>query len=157
MAYTYLTIAQAIEVHRKTVEVSGGGALGHLDLGTLEGVLAHIQNDDYYPSIEDKLTHLFFSACKFHCFQDGNKRIAITLCAQMLLFNGYMFCTSRFLREMENISYHVASGAIDKPLLSDLITAVLNDDTEDEALKLRLLDALMALEPPTDFDQDVGI
>lgn len=157
MAYTYLTMAQAIDVHRKTVEVSGGGAMGHLDLGTLEGVLTHIQNDDYYPSIEDKLTHLFFSACKFHCFQDGNKRIAITLCAQMLLFNGYMFCTSRFLREMENISYHVASGAIDKPLLGDLIAAVLNDDIEDEALKLRLLEALMALEPPTNFDQEVGI
>ena len=84
MALTYLTLEQAIEVHRKTVEVSGGGALGHLELGTLEGVLAHIQNDDYYPTFEEKLTHLFFSACKFHCFQDGNKRIAITLCAQML-------------------------------------------------------------------------
>jgi len=53
MAITYLTLEQAIDVHRKTVEVSGGGALGHLDLGTLEGVLAHIQNDDYYPDLED--------------------------------------------------------------------------------------------------------
>lgn len=33
MALTYLTLDQAIEVHRKTVEVSGGGAMGHLDLG----------------------------------------------------------------------------------------------------------------------------
>lgn len=48
MATIYLTLAQAIDVHRKTVEMSGGGALGHLDLGLLEGVLAHIQNDDYY-------------------------------------------------------------------------------------------------------------
>lgn len=155
MDFTYLTMAQAIEIHRKTVEVSGGGALGHLDLGTLEGVLTHIQNDDYYPTFEEKLAHLFFSACKFHCFQDGNKRIAITLCAQMLLFNGYMYCTSRFLHEMENISYHVAAGAIGKALLADLITAVLNDDMDDEALKLRLLEALIAGEPQPGFDQGV--
>lgn len=153
MTFTYLTIAQAIEVHRKTVEVSGGGALGHLDLGTLEGVLTHIQNDDYYPALEDKLTHLFFSACKFHCFQDGNKRIAITLCAQMLLFNGYMFCTGRFLHDMENISYHVAAGAVGKALLGDLIVAVLTDEMDDEALKLRLLEAMMAAEPQLDIDQ----
>lgn len=79
MAIIYLTLDQAIEVHRKTVEVSGGGALGYLELGKLESVLEHIQNDDYYPTFEEKLTHLFFCACKFHCFQDGNKRIAITL------------------------------------------------------------------------------
>ena len=144
MPVTYLTLEQAIDVHPKTVEVSGGGALGHLDLGRLEGVLAHIQNDDYYPTLEDKLTHLFFSACKFHCFQDGNKRIAITLCAQMLLFNGYLHCTSRFIHEMENISYHVAAGAVDKDLLSALIAASMNDEMDDEALKLRLLEALMA-------------
>lgn len=90
MSIIYLTLEQAVEVHRKTVEVSGGGALGHLDLGKLESVLQHMQNDDYYPTFEDKLTHLFFSACKFHCFLDGNKRIAITLCAQMLLLNGYL-------------------------------------------------------------------
>ena len=147
MALTYLTLEQAIEVHRKTVEVSGGGTLGHLELSTLEGVLTHIQNDDYYPTIEEKLTHLFFSACKFHCFQDGNKRIAITLCAQMLLFNGYLHCTSRFIRDMENISYHVAAGAIDKPLLGDLICAALNDDMDDEDLKLRLFNALAVLDP----------
>lgn len=142
MALTYLTLEQAIDVHRKTVEVSGGGALGHLELGTLEGVLAHIQNDDYYPTFEEKLTHLFFSACKFHCFQDGNKRIAITLCAQMLLLNGYLYCASSFLHEMENISYHVAAGNIDKALLHDLITAHLAEESDDESLKLRVLNAI---------------
>jgi death-on-curing protein len=154
MAITYLTLEQAIDVHRKTVEVSGGGALGHLDLGTLEGVLAHIQNDDYYPTLEDKLTHLFFSACKFHCFQDGNKRIAITLCAQMLLFNGYLYCAGQFIRAMENISYHVAAGAIDKALLGDLISATLSDDLDNEDLKLRLVEALMAANPAIDDADD---
>jgi death on curing protein len=142
MAFTYLTLDQAINIHEKTVQVSGGGALGHLDLGMLEGVLEHIQNDDYYPTFEEKLTHLFFSACKFHCFQDGNKRIAITLSAQMLLFNGYLHCASAFIKDMENISYHVAAGNIDKSLLADLISATLNYDDDNEALKLRLLLAI---------------
>jgi len=56
MALVYLTIDQAIEIHRKTVEVSGGGTLEYLDMGRLESILEHIQNDDYYPSFGEKLT-----------------------------------------------------------------------------------------------------
>ena len=143
MSFIYLTLEQAVKVHHKTVEVSGGGALGHLDLGKLESVLQHMQNDDYYPTFEDKLTHLFFSACKFHCFQDGNKRIAITLCAQMLLLNGYLYCSGHFIREMENISYHVAAGNIDKDLLHEIISAVIKGDENDEELKLKILHAIV--------------
>ena len=120
MKYIYLGLAQAVEMHAKTVEVSGGGTTGALDLGKLDSVLQHIQNDEYYPTFEDKLTHIFFSACQFHCFQDGNKRIAIVLCTQMLLFNGYLYCASHFLEDMENIAYHVASGSIEKKLLHQL-------------------------------------
>ncbi len=147
MSIIYLTLEQAIEVHRKTVEVSGGGAMGHLELGKLESVLEHIQNDDYYPTFEDKLTHLFFCACKFHCFQDGNKRIAITLSAQMLLLNGYLYCSSQFIREMENISYHVAAGNIGKELLGEIITAVINEEMDSETLKLKILEAISQNEP----------
>lgn len=142
MAIVYLTLDQAIEVHSKTVEISGGGALGHLDMGRLDAVLQHIQNDDYYPTFEDKLTHLFFSACKFHCFQDGNKRIAIVLCAQMLLLNGYLYCSSHFIREMENISYHVAADNIDKELLHEIISAHISGDENDEGLKLKIFNAI---------------
>lgn len=147
MALTYLTLEQAIGIHAKTVEVSGGGTLGHLELGKLDSVLQNIQNDDYYPTFEEKLTHLFFSTCKFHCFQDGNKRIAITLSAQMLLFNGYMYCASSFLREMENISYHVAAGNIDKELLLEIITAHLMEEEDNESLKLKILNAISGQTP----------
>ena len=142
MAIIYLTIEQALETHRKTVEVSGGGTLEHLELGKLESVLDHIQNDDYYPKFEDKLTHLFFSSNKFHCFADGNKRIAITLCAQLLLQNGYLYCVSRFLSEMENISYHVAAGKIDKELLYEIICAFLDEESDNESLKLKIFNAI---------------
>ena len=149
MAVIYLTIEQAIDTHRKTVEVSGGGIYEHLNVDKLASVLEHIQNDDYYPTLEDKLTHLFFSANKFHCFADGNKRIAITLCAQMLLFNGYMFWVEEFLREMENISYHVAAGSIDKDLLHEIITAFLAKEMDDESLKLKILNAISRVDNET--------
>ena len=142
MSYIYLTIDQAIEVHAKTVDVSGGGAKGALELGKLHSVLEHIQNDEYYPTFDAKLTHLFHSACMFHCFQDGNKRIAITLSAQMLLLNGYLRSVKNFIYEAENISYHVASGAISKELLGEWILAILKGEEDDESLKLSILEAI---------------
>jgi len=142
MAWVYLTLEQAIEVHGKTVEVSGGGSLGQLEIGKLDSVLQHIQNDDYYPTFDAKLTHLFFCACKFHCFEDGNKRIAITLCSQMLLLNGYLRSVNAFIQDSENISYHVAAGSISKELLGEWINAVLGGDEDDEALKLKIFNAI---------------
>ncbi|MCF8131308.1 MAG: type II toxin-antitoxin system death-on-curing family toxin [Deltaproteobacteria bacterium] len=143
MALIYLTLEQAIEVHRNTVEVSGGGTLEALELGKLDSVLQNIQNDDYYPTMEEKLTHLFFCTNKFHCFADGNKRIAITLCIQMLNFNGYLYCLRQFIQEMENISRHVAAGLVDRDLLYEIISAVLAQEMDsDEELKLKIFHAI---------------
>lgn len=142
MPYIYPTIEQAVELHEKTVEISGGGTLEHLDVGRLESVLQHIQNDDYYPTFEEKLTHLFFSACQFHCFADGNKRIAIVLGAQMLLLNGYLYCSGSFISEMENISYHVAAGRIDKELLGEIMTAFINEEMDNEEIKFKIYRAI---------------
>lgn len=140
----YITLDEAIEIHKLTVQHSCGGALGHFDLGRLDSVLQNIQNDDYYPSFVDKITHLFFCACEFHCFEDGNKRIAITLSAQFLLKNGYLSVAQSFLKEMENISYHVAAGKIDKDLLYEIMESILKGSFEsDESLKLKIIHAIM--------------
>jgi death on curing protein len=144
MAYIYLTLEQAIEIHRLTVEKSGGGSFGQLEIGKLDSVLQNIQNDDYYPTFDAKLTHLFFCSCKFHCFEDGNKRIAISLCAQMLLQNGYLRSVNYFIRESENISYHVAAGKISKELLGEWMSAVLTGNDDNEELKLKILNAISA-------------
>ena len=141
MAFRYISIEHAIETHVLTVEKSGGGTVGVLEIDKLESVLEHIQNDDYYPTFELKLTHLFHSACMFHCFQDGNKRIAINLCAQMLLMNGYIRI-EHFIRESENISYHGAAGNISKDLLGRWMLAILNQDEDDESLKLEIFHAI---------------
>jgi death-on-curing protein len=142
MAYLYPSMDDVVEVHRRTITVSGGGVDGALDLGPLESVLQNIQNDDWYPTFDGKLTHLFFCACKFHCFRDGNKRIAITLCVDMLNRNGYLGSLLRFMRESENISYHVAAGRISKELLSRWMAAVLVGADDDESLKLEILHAI---------------
>ena len=42
---------------------------------------------------------------------------------------------------MENKSYHVAAGKIDKDLLHEIITAFINNDN-DEALKLKIFNAI---------------
>ena len=140
----YITLEQAIKTHEKTIYYSGGGAYEHLNVSQLDSVLKNIQNDDYYPTFEDKITHLFFSACKFHCFADGNKRIAITLSAQFLLFNGYMAVANEFFRITENISYQVAAGKIDKDLLHRILTAIMDGTYEfDEELKLAIINATL--------------
>ena len=78
MAWVYFeNITEVIAIHQKTIEVSGGGIDGILNLNSLDCALEQIQNDLYYPEFEDKLTHLFWVVNKSHGFQDGNKRIAI--------------------------------------------------------------------------------
>ena len=58
------------------------------------------------------------------------------------MLNGYVFVTRRFIHTMENISYHVAAGKIDKDLLKEIIYAVIEDDMEREGLKLKILMAI---------------
>ena len=142
MPNMYITIETALEIYSKTIEVSGGGSEGVLNQGQLESVLTHIQNDSYYPEFIDKLTHLFFGANRFHCFKDGNKRIAISLCAHFLLINGYVFVVPRFIREMENISHRLAAGKIEKEFLKEIIQAVIDDNMDDEELKLKIFEAV---------------
>lgn len=143
MTIQYITIQQAIEIHKKTIQYSGGGLVGQLNIGQLESVLEHIKNDDYYPTFIDKLTHLFFGACKFHCFEDGNKRIAITLSAHFLLLNGYMAVAKDFFVITENISYEVASGKISKELLHRIMTSIMDGTYNyNEELKLEIYNAI---------------
>jgi len=135
------TIDEVIEIHKKTVEVSGGGADGIINLNSLSACLEHIQNDFYYPTFTDKLTHLFFIANKSHAFQDGNKRIAIALGMKFLLNNGYLYIIQKFAEKMESVSYQLAASRIDKVLLHDIIDSILYEDDYSEELKLRIMEA----------------
>ncbi len=43
---------------------------------------------------------------------------------------------------MENISYHVAAGHIGKELLREIITAIIENNEENEELKLKIWNAI---------------
>ena len=141
--FIYITPEQARETHEKTIKHSGGGTVEELDFGKLEGVLYNIQNDDWYPTFVDKLTHLFFCNCQFHCFADGNKRLAITLSTLFLLLNGHLAIAQTFLAKTENISLNVAASKIDKELLHKIMTSIMDGTYDDnEELKLEIYNAI---------------
>ncbi len=141
--FIYITPEQAKVIHAKTIEYSGGGTLDELDFGKLDSVLQNIRNDDWYPTFVDKLTHLFFCTCQFHCFVDGNKRLAITLSTLFLLLNGYLKIAETFLAKTENISLNVAASKIDKELLHKIMSAIMEGTFDaDETLKLEVYNAI---------------
>lgn len=140
------TIEEVVEIHKKTIAISGGGTDGIVNLNSLEACLEHIQNDIYYPTFTDKLTHLFFIANKSHSFQDGNKRIAIALGMKFLLNNGYLFIIQKFAEKMESISYHLAASRISKELLQEIIYSIVYEDDYSEELKLKIIKAINEIE-----------
>jgi death-on-curing protein len=139
----YFDAQHAVAVHDWIIEHSGG-LPGLKDLGQLESLLQHIQNDDYYPSFDAKLAHLVFGINKFHAFNDGNKRSSLTLGAYFLTLNGYDYCVPQFFVQMENIVVAVAEGKINKGLLQRLVISLIQDDDFPEDLKLELLESLGA-------------
>lgn len=136
----YFDITHSIEVHDQIINKSGGRH-GLMNIGLIESVLEHIQNDEYYPNIEDKATHLFFSVNKFHAFNDGNKRSALALTAYFLEINGFDFKINQFLKEMENITVDVADNRIDKDLLFEIINSILYEDDYSEEIKIKIFNS----------------
>lgn len=137
----YFDARHAVDVHDWIIKHSGGLA-GLKDLGQLESVLQHIQNDDYYPTFDAKLTHLIFGINKFHAFNDGNKRASLTLGAYFLTLNGYDYCVPQFVLRMENIVVAVAEGVIGKPLLQRVVLSLIEDDDFPDDLKLDLFEVM---------------
>jgi len=141
MDLNFFTSEYAIKIHDKIIRISGGRA-GIKDYGNIDSPLAHIQNDDYYPTFEDKLTHLIFSFNKFHAFNDGNKRTSIAMGAFFLEINGLKFFIDKFIIEMENISVTIADSIIDKGLLSEIITSLIYEEDYNEVLKLKIVNSI---------------
>jgi death-on-curing protein len=144
----YITYNQLLEVYGQVLNVSGGGTEGILDKGKIEGILEQVMNNDYYPKIEDKIAYYFFAFNKYHCFIDGNKRIALAVCIHFMNINGYLYALKRFTHEMENIAIHVAAGSIDKELLKDIIYSIIYENDFSEELKIRYFEAIMNTKAP---------
>jgi death-on-curing protein len=146
MQYIYFELEYAVRTHDTILTVSGGKS-GVIDLGWLDSILNHIRNDEYYPTFEEKVTHLVFAVNKGHCFNDGNKRTSIALGAFLLEVNGLDFLVSRFIIEMENIAVAVADNLIDKSLLQEIISSLIYEEEYSEGLKLKIIMALRGADP----------
>jgi death-on-curing protein len=140
--FKYFDLEHAIEVQDYIIENSGGRK-GILNIGLLSSVLEHVQNDFYYPDLESKVCHLFYSINKNHAFNDGNKRSSIVLSSYFLEINSCDNIVSKFMQEMENITVHVADNKIDKDLLFEIIYEILYRTEYSESLKLKIITALM--------------
>ncbi len=141
MALNYFTTEYAVKIHDKILEISGGRS-GIIKYGNIDSPLTHIQNDEYYPTFEEKLTHLIFSFNKFHAFNDGNKRTSIAMGAFFLGINGLDFFVDKFIIEMENIAVTVADNIIEKDLLLEIITSIINEEDYNEVVKLKIINSL---------------
>lgn len=138
----YIDYEEALNVYHKMIDASDGGFEGVRDEGGILATLDFIQNDLYYPTFADKLTYLVFRFCSGHYFNDGNKRIALTLGAYFLHKNGYNWHAVIFMRQLESIVYHVAASNIDKDLLSRIMAAFIDGIDYDEELKIDIANAM---------------
>lgn len=111
----YLTLNEALELHRRIVEQSGGLA-GIRDLGALESALSQPRMTfgglDLYPTLTDKASALAYSLVNNHPFVDGNKRVGHAAMEIFLILNGYEIEAN--IDEQERVILGVASGDVQR-------------------------------------------
>ena len=116
----YLTLAEVVELHRLTIEQSGG-ASGLRDLGALESAVAQprmtFRQEDLYPTMVEKASALCASLVQNHPFVDGNKRVGHAAMETFLVLNGFEIDAS--VDSQEKIVLALASGELDRNGLAD--------------------------------------
>lgn len=122
----YLSLDEAIILHDDIMRQMGGlQGFDKSRVAYLESALQHIQNDDFYPTLLDKLTHLLFCCVKFHPFLDGNKRSAIYLAKAFIKLNAPEILPNDFYQKLENVVVSVASDKINKDKLKAILANLL--------------------------------
>lgn len=139
---TYIDFEEVLNVYSKTIEHSGGGFLGIRDENAIKSTLDFVQNDVYYPTFLKKLSFLISRFCTGHYFNDGNKRISLTLGVYFLHKNGYYWEATVLMREAEAIIYHLAAGNISIDFFEKWIECFMNRTELSEELKLELAKAI---------------
>ena len=138
----YISFDEVLTVYEKTIEKSGGGFSGIRDQSGIESIIGFIQNDLYYPDFVTKLNYLVFRFCSGHFFNDGNKRIALTLGVYFLHKNGHYWAAIQFMKCMEAIVYHIAASHIDEKLLHRIMCCIVACEDFDEELKIDIANAM---------------
>ena len=88
----WITVEDAIKIHNRIIEATGG-VDGLRDRAGLEAaVSAPLQSFggvDLFPSKIEKIARVGFGLASNHAFLDGNKRIGAMMTQLMLKWNGY--------------------------------------------------------------------
>lgn len=109
----------------------------------MESVLYFIQNNDYYPTFEEKIGHLVFAVAKNHAFLDGNKRSSIALGSLFLKINGYPdFIVDNFMEKMETVVLVTVINKITKEDLIEIIALIINDLPYTDEINIKLATAV---------------
>ncbi len=138
----YIDFNEILNVYAKTIEQSGGGFSGIRDEDAIKSILEFVQNDIYYPSFVEKLAFLISRFCTGHYFNDGNKRISLTLGVYFLHKNDFFWEATILMKEAEAIIYHLAAGNISTDFFGKWIECFMNHIELSEELKIELAKAI---------------
>lgn len=118
----FLTLAEAIEIHRDQID-RYGGRVGLRDLGLLESALAQPEasfagkwlHEDHYEMAAAYAHHL----CQNDPSIDGNKRTALATALVFLALNGVTIVDPR--GRLKNAMIRIASGKMSKEAFAKLL------------------------------------
>jgi len=121
----YLTLADALHIHRRQLE-QFGGAGGIRDMGLVESALLRPQTG-YYDTVIEQAAALWESLTMNHGFVDGNKRVAFACMMVFLGLNGLRL-TAKPQAVIAFIDHHLEQGTFAKDVLTAWLAAHTAED-----------------------------
>lgn len=110
-----ITLDEVIELHRLTIEQSGGSP-GLRDLGLLQSAVVQplmtFDGQELYATLAEKAAALCFSMVMNHPFVDGNKRIGHAAMETFLVLNGHEIAAPT--AEQEKVILDLAAGELQR-------------------------------------------
>lgn len=121
----YLSLQEVQIMHDDIIsEIGGLNGANPKQIALLDSALTQIQNDDYYPSFIDKLTHLMFACVKFHPSLECNKRTALLIGDAFIMLN-HKATPKDFYQKLEDVIVSVASDELSKDELKQILSDML--------------------------------
>ncbi len=109
-----LTTDEIIGLHEKLIKRTGGSH-GLRDRNLLESAVysaqAFFDNEEAYPTLEEKAARLCYSITNNHAFVDGNKRIGVFTMLMTLKLNSVRISYTQ--AELITLGLSVADGSFD--------------------------------------------
>lgn len=109
----FLTLQQTLNLHEKMLKTTGGGT-GIRDIKLLESALAQalatFDDQELYPTLEEKASRIAYSIVNNHPFVDGNKRTGLFAMLVFLELNNIILKFSQ--QELIDLGLGLASSKV---------------------------------------------